>query len=128
MVTIFTELRLSSSFPSYSAMSKVLSLSIEEPTPTLALDPADLDVEDDLAEEAETVSNVSSSHGTLFGKSKTGDILSQSMRTGITPQQREEALGNILEAASKAVQEKTDIAYRGYDNISRCWIIPDAFY
>lgn len=81
-------------------------------------DSAGVEIVDDFAEEAEKMAHGDPSHS-LLAKVKTVATASESMGTGDIPQQSEEVLGNILEAASKAVQEKTDLAYKGYDNPPR---------
>lgn len=86
--------------------------------PLFALDPTDLDVAaDDLVEEAEAVSPSSLASATesrsVGISSGTKETKKKAVLHGKN-QQSEDAMANILAAASKAVQEKTDAAYKGY--------------
>ena len=87
--------------------------------PLFALDPTDLDVAaDDLVEEAEAVSPSSLTSATESGSvgvgASTGTKETKKKTVHGKNQQSEDAMANILAAASKAVQEKTDAAYKGY--------------
>ena len=77
----------------------------KELVPSFLLDPGDIDLADDLAEEAEVVLHNSSS----------SDTLSATPKMIKSPKTAKQSMANILEAASKAVQEKTDLAYKGCD-------------
>lgn len=70
--------------------------------PSFALDPGDLDLADDLAEEAETIPTDRGSQETIHPSNKR------------SREDENQSVVNILEAASQAVQIKTKLAYKGY--------------